>query len=445
MLAWIAGQTERIDVGRRRDADPGPHPGDDRDDRGDPRHAVRRPVPARAWACPARRSPRAGTASASPSRWRAPGSTSTSSSSRCRRETVALRRRALHAAAARRAGQGAQADASTRSATTSRSTWPRSGPKNLELAGEIADGWLAIFYAPEYADEQLAASPRAGPRPARTWTGSTSCPRVPVVIGDDVADVRRAGPLLRRALRRRDGQPGAELLQRARHPDGLRRRRRARSRTSTWPSSTATRPRPCRWSSSTGPAARARGADRRPAARLRRRRGDHAVVSPLRGGRRDRRRRPCARGRARRWSFRASGDVDAQWRSGRPIVLGIVEGLTEFLPISSHRASDHRREADGPARSTTRPSPAFTAVIQIGAIAAVLVYFFKDIVRLVAAWFRGLVSAAARAGVRLPVRLVRHRRLDPDRHRRPPRQGPHQGPPAQPVGGRRRADPVERA
>src|SRR6476646_9581 len=30
------------------------------------------------------------------------------------------------------------------------------GPKNLELTGEIADGWLAIFYAPEHATEQLA-------------------------------------------------------------------------------------------------------------------------------------------------------------------------------------------------------------------------------------------------------------------------------------------------
>ena len=31
------------------------------------------------------------------------------------------------------------------------------GPKNLELAGELFDGWLAIFYSPEFADEQLAS------------------------------------------------------------------------------------------------------------------------------------------------------------------------------------------------------------------------------------------------------------------------------------------------
>ncbi len=39
----------------------------------------------------------------------------------------------------------------------------------------------------------------------------------------------------------------------------------------------------------------------------------------------------------------------------------------------------------------------FTAVIQVGAIAAVLVYFFGDIVRLLGAWGRGLVKPAARA------------------------------------------------
>ena len=62
------------------------------------------------------------------------------------------------------------------------------GPKNLELAGEIADGWLAVFYAPEFADEQLAADRApAGRRPARRWPASTWCRRVPVVVGDDVA------------------------------------------------------------------------------------------------------------------------------------------------------------------------------------------------------------------------------------------------------------------
>ncbi len=43
---------------------------------------------------------------------------------------------------------------------TSRSTWPRSGPKNLELAGEIADGWLAIFFNPEQASRVDGPPPR---------------------------------------------------------------------------------------------------------------------------------------------------------------------------------------------------------------------------------------------------------------------------------------------
>jgi alkanesulfonate monooxygenase SsuD/methylene tetrahydromethanopterin reductase-like flavin-dependent oxidoreductase (luciferase family) len=61
------------------------------------------------------------------------------------------------------------------------------GPKNLELAGEIADGWLAIFYSPEFAAEHLA-SVRAGREKAGlTMDGFDVVPSVPVVIGDDVA------------------------------------------------------------------------------------------------------------------------------------------------------------------------------------------------------------------------------------------------------------------
>ncbi|MEV4413274.1 undecaprenyl-diphosphate phosphatase [Catellatospora sp. NPDC049609] len=77
------------------------------------------------------------------------------------------------------------------------------------------------------------------------------------------------------------------------------------------------------------------------------------------------------------------------------IVLGIVEGITEFLPISStgHLTITEKLMGlpiDDPAVT------AFTAVIQIGAIAAVLVYFAKDIRRLAAAWFKGLFSAEGR-------------------------------------------------
>lgn len=61
------------------------------------------------------------------------------------------------------------------------------GPKNLELAGEIADGWLAVFYAPEFAAEQLAAIRAGRTRAGKELSGFDVVPSVPVVIGDDVA------------------------------------------------------------------------------------------------------------------------------------------------------------------------------------------------------------------------------------------------------------------
>jgi undecaprenyl-diphosphatase len=78
------------------------------------------------------------------------------------------------------------------------------------------------------------------------------------------------------------------------------------------------------------------------------------------------------------------------------VILGVVEGLTEFLPVSS---TGHLKITEG-ILDVPVDDPAvvgFTAVIQVGAIAAVLVYFFGDIVRLAAAWGRGLVRPAARA------------------------------------------------
>ncbi|MBB5873805.1 F420-dependent oxidoreductase-like protein [Allocatelliglobosispora scoriae] len=60
------------------------------------------------------------------------------------------------------------------------------GPKNLELAGEIADGWLAIFYSPEYASESLATIAKGRGKAGLTLDGFDVVPSVPVVIGDDV-------------------------------------------------------------------------------------------------------------------------------------------------------------------------------------------------------------------------------------------------------------------
>jgi len=60
------------------------------------------------------------------------------------------------------------------------------GPKNLELTGEIADGWLAIFFAPEHAAEHLASIGAGRAKVGKTLDGFDVVPTVPVVVGDDV-------------------------------------------------------------------------------------------------------------------------------------------------------------------------------------------------------------------------------------------------------------------
>ncbi|WP_405856045.1 MULTISPECIES: undecaprenyl-diphosphate phosphatase [unclassified Streptomyces] len=74
---------------------------------------------------------------------------------------------------------------------------------------------------------------------------------------------------------------------------------------------------------------------------------------------------------------------------GQAAVLGVVEGVTEFLPVSS---TGHLKIVEGLMKIPVDDDSVvgFSAVIQVGAIAAVLVYFFKDIVRIVTAWGRGL-------------------------------------------------------
>jgi undecaprenyl-diphosphatase len=75
------------------------------------------------------------------------------------------------------------------------------------------------------------------------------------------------------------------------------------------------------------------------------------------------------------------------------LVLGVVQGLTEFLPISS---SAHLRIISGVFFGHD-PGAAFTAVSQLGTEAAVVVYFARDLWNLISVWFRGLRSAEARA------------------------------------------------
>lgn len=75
------------------------------------------------------------------------------------------------------------------------------------------------------------------------------------------------------------------------------------------------------------------------------------------------------------------------------IILGIVQGLTEFLPISS---SAHLRIIGEFLPSAEDPGATFTAITQIGTELAVLVYFWKRIVRIVGQWFRSLTGAVPR-------------------------------------------------
>ena len=77
------------------------------------------------------------------------------------------------------------------------------------------------------------------------------------------------------------------------------------------------------------------------------------------------------------------------------ILLGIVEGITEFLPVSSTGHLNIVEKLLG-YEINSAGMTAFTAVIQVGAIIAAIIYFWADIVRIVTAWFRGLSNKQAR-------------------------------------------------
>ncbi len=70
------------------------------------------------------------------------------------------------------------------------------------------------------------------------------------------------------------------------------------------------------------------------------------------------------------------------------IILGLVQGFTEFLPISS---TAHLRIVPA-LLGWDDPGAAYSAVIQLGTVAAVLAYFAKDIVKLTRAFLRGIVD-----------------------------------------------------
>lgn len=71
------------------------------------------------------------------------------------------------------------------------------------------------------------------------------------------------------------------------------------------------------------------------------------------------------------------------------IILGLVQGLTEFLPISS---SAHLRVVGEFLPGAADPGAAFTAITQIGTELAVLLYFWHDITRIITKWFKAIAG-----------------------------------------------------
>lgn len=75
------------------------------------------------------------------------------------------------------------------------------------------------------------------------------------------------------------------------------------------------------------------------------------------------------------------------------LILGLVQGLTEFLPISS---SAHLRIVGEFLGAGGDPGAAFTAITQIGTEVAVVVYFWNDITRIIGKWFKSLAGKIPR-------------------------------------------------
>jgi undecaprenyl-diphosphatase len=81
----------------------------------------------------------------------------------------------------------------------------------------------------------------------------------------------------------------------------------------------------------------------------------------------------------------------------KAVVLGVVEGLTEFLPVSSTgHLTIVEKLLDLPIEG--KGITAFTAIIQVGAIVAAIIYFWHEFWRVIRGFFTGLFSAEARQG-----------------------------------------------
>jgi undecaprenyl-diphosphatase len=77
------------------------------------------------------------------------------------------------------------------------------------------------------------------------------------------------------------------------------------------------------------------------------------------------------------------------------LILGVVEGITEFLPVSSTGHLTIAEKVMG-LNIDDDTVTAFTAVIQVGAIVAVIVYFRQDIWRIISAWVKGIARPEVR-------------------------------------------------
>jgi undecaprenyl-diphosphatase len=85
--------------------------------------------------------------------------------------------------------------------------------------------------------------------------------------------------------------------------------------------------------------------------------------------------------------FRRAGGREGDPPLFEAIILGLVQGLTEFLPVSS---SAHLRILGEFLPNAADPGAAFTAITQLGTETAVVVFFWRDIVRIIGHWFRAV-------------------------------------------------------
>ena len=208
-----------------------------------------RAVPPRARGVRARRSARAGTGCGSRRRWRARASTSRSCGWRCAADRCAYA--GEHFTLPLPDGPGKALRLTIRPPRADLPIYLAAvGPRNLRLAGEVADGWLGIFVSPEHSGDLLrpgagrAGRGRRGGSRATRWPGSTSWPRCPSSSPTTSRRPARRWPTTPRCTSA--AWAAASRTSTTRWPAGWASRRpRTPSRTSTSTAARATRPTPC--------------------------------------------------------------------------------------------------------------------------------------------------------------------------------------------------------